>query len=344
MRAGDESFERLRAAIEQMAATDVPELLLEARVEARARVRSMLTEALAQSLLEQARDQLESPSPAPLEASPPPAVPVPVNEGALALYVYGVVAAGDAIEPALPGIAGAGEVTTVSRGDVAALVSPVPLAQFDEQPLREHLADPVWLERTARGHEAVLDAVGARHTVVPMRLCSIYRDESGIRTMLERESEGLRGTLERLDGRSEWGVKVFRIGAARVEHDPVASSVTPSDKADAGAAYMEGRRREQQQRRDGAHRLEETLALIHERLCARAGEGLVLSPQRPEVSGHAGEMMLNGAYLVDDTAREDFAAEVAELGRELASLGLELERTGPWPAYNFVDGTLGASL
>ena len=50
MRAGDESFERLRKAIDELAVGDAAELLSEARAEARARVRSMLSDALAQSI------------------------------------------------------------------------------------------------------------------------------------------------------------------------------------------------------------------------------------------------------------------------------------------------------
>ena len=41
------------------------------------------------------------------------------------------------------------------EGDLAALLSPVPLAEYGDERLREHLEDISWLERTARAHEAV---------------------------------------------------------------------------------------------------------------------------------------------------------------------------------------------
>ena len=54
-------------------------------------------------------------------------------------------------------------------------------------------------------------------------------------------------------------------------------------------------------------------------------------------------MALNGVYLVEDASQDAFHLEVEALRREYAGLGLELEATGPWPAYNFVPGAIGAA-
>src|SRR5437868_15295185 len=62
MRTSDESFEHLRAAIDQLVASDAAKLLAEARGEARARVRSMLSDAFAQSMIEHVRERLEAPA------------------------------------------------------------------------------------------------------------------------------------------------------------------------------------------------------------------------------------------------------------------------------------------
>jgi hypothetical protein len=48
-------------------------------------------------------------------------------------------------------------------------------------------------------------------------------------------------------------------------------------------------------------------------------------------------------YLVSTEAQERFHAQVHALGQEFERLGLELETTGPWPAYNFVPGGIGAA-
>ena len=64
--------------------------------------------------------------------------------------------------------------------------------------------------------------------------------------------------------------------------------------------------------------------------------------QAPELSGREEEMVFNGAYLVT-ADRGGFEAALASLAREIRDDGVDLELTGPWPAYNFVPEELGAA-
>jgi gas vesicle protein GvpL/GvpF len=54
-------------------------------------------------------------------------------------------------------------------------------------------------------------------------------------------------------------------------------------------------------------------------------------------------MFLNGVYLVADETLDGFHEEVQALQAEFDPHGIELVCTGPWPAYNFVPGTIGAA-
>src|SRR4029079_7441751 len=75
---------------------------------------------------------------------------------------------------------------------------------------------------------------------------------------------------------------------------------------------------------------------IHRRLAGCAREATVNAPQPRELSGHAGEMILNGAYLVERGREDDMREAVSELAAELDERGVELVLTGPWPAFSFV--------
>jgi len=363
MQAGDKSFDRLRAALEQAAVDDAAELVAEARAEARVRVRTMLRDALADSMLEHVREQLELQSAGPVArqgherpSSSAPAEVSPRSSADLAWYVYGVVE----IErlPAsidLPGVDAAHGVTTIREGELAAAVSQIQLDDFDEARLREHLSDPAWIEQIARAHERVIDEIRRSATVIPMRMCTVYRSESGVREMLRRESEALAEALAQLQGKTEWGVKVFfdlavaaRLGdTARVERTSDGTAADGESDAvsgdGAGAAYMGRRSSERERHVKAASRIERAAGQIHERLCAVSAEGLLSPSQRADTSGHNREMILNGAYLVEDETEEVFHQEVQALQASFASHGLELEKTGPWPAYNFVPGTIGAA-
>ncbi|MGB9183486.1 MAG: GvpL/GvpF family gas vesicle protein [Solirubrobacteraceae bacterium] len=353
MPSSDKQLKRLREALDALVAQDIPELLSEARREAHSRVRELLTEAMADSMLEQARHHLDtapSPgrapaidpvaSPAPAGARPPSRTGEPAHsadDGVLGYYVYGVAAAdGSASPTAMPGVDPDHPVTTLAVDELEAVVSRVPLTEYDEQSLREHLGDIAWVERIARRHEEVLETSAALRTVIPMRLCSIYRDASGVREMLRRESELMHDALRLLHARSEWGVKVFSL-----PHRPSVAPSSGDHQAESGSAYLEQQSQARRRRETADDEAAAACASIHDRLSAIAAQAQVIAPQRPEVTGHEGAMLLNGVYLVDDAALASFHDAVTSLQAELSASGIELQATGPWPAYNFVPDAIG---
>jgi hypothetical protein len=97
-------------------------------------------------------------------------------------------------------------------------------------------------------------------------------------------------------------------------------------------------------RRDAVDRIAETWAQeVHDRVADRAVEALLNPLQNPEVSGHTGDMLLNGVYLVDDRAADEFHSAVKQLAGEYEARGVRVEPTGPWPPYNFVKGSIEAA-
>ncbi len=335
----DDSLERLRAAIDELAVADAADLLAEARIEARARVRATLTDALAHSMLEQLHEQLNDP-PRRTPPAPAPEPPRAERRDDPAWYVYGVISSDTELTGELPETVGAEPVTLLADGPLAAVATQVPLEEFDEAALREHLGDMAWVETTARGHEAVLDCVCQQATVIPMRMCTVYRTDGGVREMLRREAQPLLEAIEHLRGKAEWGVKLFtylaRGGGGIADVDAGAEDSS-------GSAYMERKRTERERREQAREVAEEAAARIHESLGEAASDGLLLPLQRREASGHRGEMIFNGVYLVADEELEAFHEQVRRFQVELEPYGLELVPTGPWPAYNFVPGTIGAA-
>lgn len=265
-----------------------------------------------------------------------------VESDALGWYVYCVVGADAAgVPPDLEGIDPDHPVLALDHHELSAIVSRVPLTDFGEEPLRQHLSDMEWLEHTARRHEHVLERLAAQATTIPMRLCSIYRDEAGLRRMLDREAPALQQALAHLDGKVEWGVKAFadlQAAAAAAAEDQGASG-TGAD----GTAYMRNRLTERRRRDEVQQELDRACDAIHATLADVAAEAVTSPPQRPEVSGREVPMVLNASYLVAQDARERFHQQLARLGEEYAPLGIELEATGPWPPYNFVPGVIGAA-
>ena len=226
-----------------------------------------------------------------------------------ACYVYGVVPA-DAAAPTE-------HVELVTCGRVAAIVGRVRLDEFGEEALRRNLEDREWLERAARTHDSVLASAIGTEPLVPFRFGTVYRNEDGVRAMLrERETE-LLGTLQRLRGCVELGVKAFLLDAP------------PTTAPSSGRDYLLRKRGAQ----DAQAEAFEALHALHERLASLADDARVNRPQSPELSGCREPMLLNAAYLVRAERRPEFIAAAGDHGASR----VEVVVTGPWPAYNFVE-------
>ncbi len=246
----------------------------------------------------------------------------------LGSYVYGVARGVDpATVACLSGVAGS-PVRVVRHGAFAALVSTVDLTDFGEPGLRRNLEHLGWLEATARAHHAVLDAAALDGPVVPLRLATIYRGDDGVRALLAERGAMFDAALDRVQGRTEWGLKAYldpgRHSTPTVEH---ADGVPP------GTAYL--RRRRALLQGDGELRLTagQGAEAIHCAVSAAAEAARRYPPQDARLSGESREMVLNAAYLVSGTDRAPLEAALSRAG----TWPLRVEWTGPWVPYSFAE-------
>jgi hypothetical protein len=330
----------LEALLEEIAAADAPELVAQARAAAQARARALIEEALVDELL-RAAGRLVQPKPEPRR-------PEQAEVGD-AWWTYCILSEADAraVSPKLEGIEPGSGVEVVAEGGLAALASQVPLAEYDDDRLREHLEDIEWVEQTARAHEAVLDRVLGDATIVPLRLCTIYRDLDGVRRLLRQRAEELFESLAAVDGCTEWGVKLFAepgaLQTAPVAEDEASSADAPEPPAEepSGAQYLARRQRQRMLATQADELRTRCAEEIHRRLAEVARETRVNPLQRPELHGREEEMLLNAAYLVSRDRSKELQAAVERLREEWEGRGFLLELTGPWPPYNFVSGQAG---
>jgi hypothetical protein len=242
-------------------------------------------------------------------------------------YVYALIRSDRADLTGLPtGIEG-GVLRIVDTGRVGAVVSSVPGDLFSPDGLEQRLGDLEWVERTARAHDAVVDAAAASTTTLPLRLGTTCADDDAVVALLvDLESAALR-TFVRLDGRREWGVRLLG-------RPPGARSAAQAGES--GASFLARRRAELQQRdnsegADGADADTVYAALA----------GLAHEARRHAAADRAGglgsgpRVVLNAAFLVDVADSEAFLNSAKDLQARLGADRVIV--SGPWAAYSFAE-------
>jgi hypothetical protein len=267
--------------------------------------------------------------------SPEPAATTTGDADATIHYCYAIARTfrADALRD-LAGVHGVA-VHQVAEGDLVAVTSPVPAADFDEAALRRNLEDLDWLAGVATAHSAVVDAVSASATTLPLRLATVYLDEDRVRAMLRQGRDRFAVALDRITGRVEWGVKVST-RPARWDSE----SERTGPPARSGRSYLRRRIAERDARETAWQRAADTADEIDRTLTALAEARRQYRPQNAQLAGGRGENVLNVAYLVAEERSAAFVDRVAAL-RDAAT-DYDVELTGPWAPYSFADGSVDA--
>ena len=250
------------------------------------------------------------------------------------LWAYCVARDDAALADGGPGVHPGDELTWLRDGGLALLVSRVPLAEFGEEPLRRNLNEFSWLERVARAHEAAIAAAFQGVVVIPLRLATIFAGEDGARRMLEERRDALAGALDLLAGREEWSDKLLIDRERLAEGRPAPEEATA--EVGSGTDYLMRRREERRARAEADDRAAGLAEDVHAHLLELAVATRVLPAQNRELSGLEGDMVLNGAYLVERERAADLRALVAALEEREQGHGARIALAGPFPPYSFV--------
>ena len=253
-------------------------------------------------------------------------------------YLYALLSHEDL--PPVTGIDGGSPLSLIAENGIAALASPVSLAEFGAEALRRNLDDVRWLEEKARLHESIVEAALAKGPVLPMKFGTIFLDVERIREVIRGSAQRMREALEFLTDKEEWGVKAFAnreaLRASVLRSDPVLLALSrEASTKPPGQAFLLKRRIEE---RASAKSLEREELLTRD--CLEAIERTVVDltanpPLVPEAM-QAETLVLNLACLVKREGAEAFLAGVEQWNRSYGEDGFRLVTSGPWPPYHFV--------
>jgi len=248
-----------------------------------------------------------------------PATALRASSGGNALYVYGIVRTGAALQITTSGLDDRWPVRTIEHAGLAAVVSEV--SSGTPESSRGNLL----------AHERVNAAVLEDRTVVPMSFGTVFRSRADVVELLRSAHDAFDDVLEKMHDKREFGLKVFwdRDGMiasiARQDDDIRMLREELTGRPDAGMAS----RLQYGCLVDAAlaRHAQERVAEILERL----RDVCVASRCNPTVGDR---MVLNAAFLVQRGQEQSFDRCVQAIATDHAELTFQY--TGPWPPYNFV--------
>ena len=259
-------------------------------------------------------------------------------------YVYGVARASRGSQPVLPrfeGIVADAPVYPLVHEDLIAFVSAVPSNRFGASEFRAALGDTDWLKERILAHEKTLEELRSSDDVVPFRFGTIYLESSHVTDMLARHRAALCQALERIQGASEWGMKLYCDADAlrhwiEAESDSIRQLRDMLAKASPGARFFLQKKYAGAIDSEAVGIIASSVRRIRRSLDGAARESTEIEVQPPAAHGRSTAMVMNAAYLVSKGSLMQFRQAVAALRDEFAACGFDHEITGPWPPYHFV--------
>jgi type I site-specific restriction endonuclease len=265
------------------------------------------------------------------------------------LYAYGIVGKSPQ-QLDIVGIDKKNKIYPVVGEDMCVIVSEVDIDQFQSQvkqlvsALEKNTEAPQRdMEEILQAHEHVVETLIKETTVVPFKFGTILRDEQAAAKLLQDEEERFKKLLAKFTGRAEWGLKVYADKQALIKHivqvEPRFKSLEEQrKKLSRGAAYLLGKKMEEDVKDHIVARLTQITEEIFQELRKDASEAKMNITLPQKLTGKKKEMILNAAYLVEREKVPHFLQQGKSFIEKYEFMGLDLEFSGPWPPYNFIEG------
>lgn len=252
------------------------------------------------------------------------------------LYVYAVTR--DAATPETEGVDGTKRFGVATAGEIHAVFTAVDGDEFSQDVIDRRAGDLEWLGAIGYRHQAVMSDLMKQTSIVPLRAFTLFSSEEAVRSYLTDQRELLSKTLDRLDGKQEWTLRIElepakwsaaltgRVASLRDLQKDIAA-------APPGKAFLLRKKLDDEKKR-ASHRAEDELVgeIEHAVIGKLSCETIAESRQRRDGAFPQINVLLNrDEEAILQELRDDLAARYEHEGVTLAL-------SGPWPPYTFAGG------
>jgi hypothetical protein len=237
--------------------------------------------------------------------------------------------------PAAEGIDGTRRFGAVSIDGVAAVFSAVNVEEFSQDAIDRRAGDLEWLGAVGYRHQAVVSDLMKSSAIVPLRAFTLFSTEEALRTFLLEHRDLLAKTLDRLDGKQEWTLRIeleperwSEALTTRVE--ALRALRTEIESAAPGKAFLLRKKLEDERKKASRAAEEDLVAEIEEQIVAKLSCETV-SESRERRDGAFPEINV----LINRDEDAILQELLDELGPRYSEQGVAIALTGPWPPYTF---------
>ena len=261
----------------------------------------------------------------------------------LAYYLYCLTPSGCDIQGSAAGVDGRQPVLVRTCGEACAVYSEVELGEFLGESAEAHLQDLTWLGPRVCRHEAVIEQVMSRTSVLPARFATIFPSLDSLEQFILEHRKAIAGFFADLGKKQEWAVKGLLDRVLALEKLGQSTAKEQVLDSSPGTRYFQEKRIKAQLEREFNQRLRAFCQQTAAALAAYAGGFKERKVLTSVAEGTEGEVVLSWAFLIPSGALDNFRASLERFNDGEAFPGLRLALTGPWPPYSFAPDLSGGA-
>ena len=233
-----------------------------------------------------------------------------------ALYFYGVSRGGARqLAHTLRGIDAMGAVESRACSGLTCWYSRVDRGEYGAR-LEQNMQNLEWLANASVHHQRVVGSISEFADILPARFGTVFLGDQSMATHVSERKTALARALKRIEGASEWGVKVFA----------EAPTPTMSGPATSGTDYLLKKR--EQLRQGAPPSAPAGLGEMKEMLDKTSVAAVVVRGKTPQPG-----LVWQASFLVKRNRVDAFHEVLRKFAARMSNA--RIETSGPWPPYSF---------
>lgn len=254
----------------------------------------------------------------------------------MALYVYAITR--DAVTPDCEAIDQSRRFDAAGHDGLFAIYTPVSDEEFSQEAVDRRAGDLEWLGAIGYRHQNVAAELMKSTAMIPLRAFTLFSTPEALDRYLHDNRELLMKTLERLDGKREWTLRVEfdaeRFSDALTSRvDSLRELAQQIESANPGRAFLLRKKLDDEKKRASRDAEQQVVGEI---------ESAVLDKLKCETVAES-RIDREGAFpQINVLLNRDEESTLQELLDGLAARydkeGVTVALTGPWPPYTFANG------